>query len=105
MKPQRIQLSRRKGFRLQDVSRALNGLDAVKCARPANWGNPFKVGEDAKDAAEAVRMHTEHVERQRKHAPKAFARAIQELRGKNLACYCALGAPCHVDTLLRIANE
>lgn len=105
MKPQRIQLSRRKGFRLQDVSRALNGLDAVKCARPANWGNPFKVGEDAEDAAEAVRMHSDHIDRQKAFAPKAFAQAIAELRGKNLACFCRLDQLCHVDKLLREANE
>jgi hypothetical protein len=27
-----------------------------------------------------------------------------ELRGKTLACWCALGAPCHADVLLEIAN-
>lgn len=42
--PQRLQLSRHKGFNLQEVSRALNGLDAVNCARPGKWGNPFVVG-------------------------------------------------------------
>jgi len=29
---------------------------------------------------------------------------IAELRGKNLACWCALDAPCHGDVLLEIAN-
>jgi hypothetical protein len=30
---------------------------------------------------------------------------IQEaLRGKNLACFCALDQPCHADVLLEIAN-
>lgn len=29
---------------------------------------------------------------------------LHELRGKNLACWCALGSPCHADTLLRYAN-
>jgi hypothetical protein len=29
---------------------------------------------------------------------------LSELRGKDLACWCAPGAPCHVDTLLRLAN-
>ena len=28
-----------------------------------------------------------------------------ELRGKNLACWCALDQPCHADVLLEIANE
>jgi hypothetical protein len=29
----------------------------------------------------------------------------RELRGRDLACYCALGEPCHGDVLLEIANE
>ena len=28
-----------------------------------------------------------------------------ELRGKNLACWCALDMPCHADVLLEIANR
>jgi hypothetical protein len=27
------------------------------------------------------------------------------LAGKNLACWCREGSPCHVDTLLVLANE
>lgn len=30
---------------------------------------------------------------------------IRTLRGKSLACFCPLGAPCHADVLLEIANE
>lgn len=40
-KPERIQLSRAGGFSLQNVSYALNGLEAVNVARPSKWGNPF----------------------------------------------------------------
>ncbi len=29
---------------------------------------------------------------------------VSALRGKNLACWCALDAPCHADVLLEIAN-
>lgn len=43
--PVRLQLSRAKGFNLQSHSRAVNGLDAVKVARPTIWGNPFVIGE------------------------------------------------------------
>lgn len=28
-----------------------------------------------------------------------------ELRGKNLACFCALDQPCHADVLLELANR
>ena len=27
-----------------------------------------------------------------------------ELKGKNLACWCALDKPCHADVLLRLVN-
>ena len=32
-------------------------------------------------------------------------RARVELRGKNLACWCKPGEPCHADVLLEIANR
>jgi hypothetical protein len=31
--------------------------------------------------------------------------AKRELRGRDLACYCALDEPCHADVLLAVANE
>ena len=30
---------------------------------------------------------------------------MDELRGKNLACWCPLDQPCHADVLLEIANK
>lgn len=33
-----------------------------------------------------------------------MSREIGELRGKNLACWCKPGKPCHADVLLEIAN-
>lgn len=41
IRPVRLKLSRRKGFNLQELSRATNGLAAVNVARPSRWGNPF----------------------------------------------------------------
>lgn len=32
------------------------------------------------------------------------SRAVRDLRGKNLACWCPLDKPCHADVLLEIAN-
>ena len=102
MKPQRIQLSRNRGFNLQAVSIALNGLPAVNCARPGKWGNLFVVTKE-RTAIKAVAMHKARIEAniwpwQNK------TQIRQELRGKNLACYCALTDPCHCDTYLEIAN-
>lgn len=89
MKPERIQLRRTKGWRLPP--------NTVVVARPSKWGNPFKVGESF-TAREAVRQFE-------LWCIKHNVIDIQtELRGKNLACWCALDAPCHADVLLRIAN-
>jgi hypothetical protein len=41
--PLRIQLSRQKGFRLQEHSLALNGYPAIKVDRTTRWGNPYRV--------------------------------------------------------------
>jgi hypothetical protein len=30
---------------------------------------------------------------------------LEELRGKNLACWCKPGEPCHADVLLELANR
>lgn len=39
-------------------------------------------------------------------APKAptLADIRRELRGKNLACWCKPGSPCHADVLIELAN-
>lgn len=106
MTPQRIQLSRKAGFNLQKFSVELNGLPAVSCARPSKWGNPFVIqfdphtGYTPQTAEEAVKMYRSHVD-------KGLMRIKirNELRGKNLACYCALDKPCHADVLLEISNK
>jgi hypothetical protein len=35
----------------------------------------------------------------------SLAEIREELRGKDLACWCALDQPCHADVLLEIANS
>lgn len=37
-------------------------------------------------------------------ARKRILEGMPTLRGKNLACWCPVGSPCHADVLLRIAN-
>jgi hypothetical protein len=36
--------------------------------------------------------------------PEKVAECRAELAGKNLACWCKEGAPCHADVLLDMAN-
>lgn len=124
VKPKRIRLSRAKGFNLQAASRDINGLECVNVARPSRFGNPFTVsdcrdagfkGTDrqiAKRVVEAFRVWllTDHwrvnwsgAESESKR--KAALDGLPELRGKNLACWCPLDAPCHADVLLEEANR
>ena len=107
-RPVRLQLSRGKGFNLQEHSRAINGLPAINVARPDNLGNRYRIGVHgtAEECVRKFRADWEHDLSNR--IWRSFAlKALDELRGNNLACWCALDAPCHADVLLelRIKNE
>lgn len=127
--PVRLRLSRKAGFRLQAHSLAVNGLPAVNVARPGKWGNPHiairtwhhgpipALGLPAFTAATAAQADEEGARiavalfrddwRAVMTAP-SYDRAraqLDELRGRNLACWCAPGAPCHTDVLLELANR
>lgn len=119
--PERIQLSRERGFNLQVASQAINGLEAVNVARPGRWGNDHVVWRDggqwlvtsrgrahrnvdskAEGSMLAVKLYAEEA---RKSFPfYGTASLLLELRGKNLACWCKPGEPCHADVLLELAN-
>lgn len=122
MTPQRVQLSRKKGWRLPE--------NTVVVSRPSRWGNPFKV-KPCDDGGWKVignglvvwgdegtpmtrREATETAVREfRVHRPRnsIIGREIEiHLAGKNLACWCPLAGedgepwPCHADWLLQVAN-
>lgn len=78
--------------------------NTVVVARPSIFGNPYRVGVDAKDNAEAVRKFESWIEGYSIGARMTRGAAISKLRGKDLACYCKPDEPCHADVLLRIAN-
>ncbi|WIY51957.1 DUF4326 domain-containing protein [Devosia sp. YIM 151766] len=115
MRPVRIVLSRQAGFDLQAISQAINGLPARSVARPSPWGNPFTIeavmtetGLDKSAAqAEAVARHSRWMRGEiAADRPRPTRQAVREaLAGKNLACWCREGTPCHVDTLLALAND
>lgn len=102
MKPQRIQLSRKAGFDLQKVSKELNGLRAINCARPARFGNPVKVGPGETNHF-AVSFFRDIV-REGKTFPFTKENIRKELWGYNLACWCKPEEECHCDVLLEVAN-
>lgn len=112
-KPQRIQLSRQKGFRLQEFSKQLNGREAVKVDRSTRYGNPFVVGKHG-TVDDCLRMYEKMFlpyTHENGSLDQLFISEINlldfqdKLRGKNLACWCKKDAKCHADILLRIANE
>lgn len=115
--PERIRLSRAAGWRMPP--------NTVKVDRTTKWGNPFKDGEVAcvwhRSAAwphdlyrdcfrvsgdwHAVALFRHAMERQPDWYHDSWqAPDVAELRGMNLACWCHLGAPCHADVLLELAN-
>jgi hypothetical protein len=104
MKPHRVQLSRAKGWRMPE--------NTVKVDRTTKWGNPFVIGTDGTQE-ECVRLFgqlvsgklpTAQLTPQRKAYRTLVHDHIGELRGKNLACWCKAGTPCHAGTLLELAN-
>ena len=103
--PERIRLRRAKYWRMPP--------NTVHVARPTIWGNPFKVGVHG-DAAECVALYRHAwlmalaaAEAHPDHFTIPFGRAMYlgVLRGKALACWCPLDAPCHADVLLELANR
>ena len=70
---------------------------AKRCDRATKWGNPFKIGPDG-DRAQVIKKHKAHLDKNFSDA------ALEELRGWDLACWCA-PEPCHCDELLRRANQ
>jgi hypothetical protein len=116
-KPQRMQLSRKRGFDLQKESKKLNGLPAKRVTRPGPWGNPFtieetaaKYGLDPEAAQEkAVALCAQWLrgtldKKLSPGEPPSKADVKRELAGYNLACWCRPGTPCHSEALIEIAN-
>lgn len=123
--PLRIQRKRTKGWRIPG--------GAVSVTRLGRFGNPFRIGHHYKRGVHAgiprmglqfiyieayegyqdetyttIKTAAEAVEWFEWYCTTFNADRIKEiqanLRGKDLACFCKEGAPCHADALLRLAN-
>lgn len=113
-KPQRIQRKRTKGWRMPP--------NTVYVGRGSKWGNPYKVGaivatpygshvkvKDNEHAAQLFKAWAVSFETARQGiAPPMVAmlgkNRIDQLAGKNLACWCKENEPCHADVLMELAN-
>lgn len=101
--PTRIQLRRSKGWRMPP--------NTVKVDRTTKWGNPLIVGQYGTQArcAELFELllggllcvSADNIPAQRRYLAMAM-RDRAELAGKNLACWCRPGTPCHAEVLLRL---
>lgn len=107
MKPTRIQRKRTKAWRMPP--------NTVYVGRGSKWGNPFRVGVNG-DAAECVRKYARwllpYSHRAERSGLDDFMIASAnldeirlELAGKNVACWCREGEPCHGDLLLEWAKQ
>lgn len=102
--PKRIQRKRTKGWRMPE--------GAVYVGRGSRWGNPFRWESPSTIAAfERSEIAYVHVVESRAAAVFMFRKHrrpfnvdLAELRGKDLACWCAPDQPCHADVLLEWAN-
>ena len=112
--PDRITLSRAKGWRMPE--------NTVSVTRGPGriFGNPFTI----RRAIEVARLRPHHAPAfvaacfriwlagaradwlgtESDAAAAAIHACLPELRGKNLACWCKPGEPCHADVLLELAN-
>lgn len=112
--PKRIRMTRQRPWRSEHP-------DAVIVARPSKWGNRFKVGNsmcpgrlgqcpsvviDQRLAVELYRVHVQQFAAEfGDYVHGALGgHDLNELRGRDLACWCPLDQPCHADVLLEIAN-
>lgn len=104
--PARIRLSRAKGWRKPE--------GAIVVARPTLWGNPWKVGEHGTRAQCVARyaiLAMGYISVGGKVPVKEQERALlkmradlDQLKGRDLACWCSHDGPCHADVLLELAN-
>lgn len=109
---ERIQRKRTRGWRMPE--------NTVYVGRPSKWGNPFEIRLEEKCKCCGTVIQEEITSHEVLRDYRYFLRHPQslhgwdmpsvediqkELRGKNLACWCALDKPCHADILLELANE
>ena len=119
--PVRIQRRRTKGWRMPK--------GAVYVGRGSHFGDPYMIARHPSQDLHSQDLHSQDLHSQDLHYDAEAVRYVdtpgaavsgyrellesnlslvervkRELRGKDLACWCPLDAPCHADVLLEIAN-
>jgi len=115
--PKRIQRLRIKGWKMPS--------NTVYVGRPTKWGNPWAIQACLESGlfipkacpqicvteyrcwlTNSVSPNSEHLGMYHKLRDQRewIQRHLEELRGKDLACWCPIDQPCHADVLLEMAN-
>lgn len=110
--PEGVERQRTAGWRMPPNTKSVT--------RPSIYGNPFfpgcgigygyiddnlrMVDYDPNDPAQCVLMYRMRMRDMKLYEPEKYEAFLAPLRGKNLACWCKIGAPCHRDVLLELAN-
>lgn len=117
--PKRIQRERTKGWRIP--------AGTVCIDRSTKWGNPYYIKKITDrsgtrfyvfDKDDLVLADFDTKTQAAEYAVELFETSVKqrcdlrfvneikrELKGKDIACWCAEDAPCHGDILLEIANK
>ena len=75
--------------------------NTVYVGRGSKWGNAFTVEHYGRE--KSVQMFRDYIGHH--NSPHGFEpHEIEELRGKNLACWCREDQACHADVLLELAD-
>lgn len=116
----RIQRKRVKGWKMPPKT--------VYVGRPTKWGNPFILKDAYSEAAHdlssmkikytdpknegardwsgyATELAIINYKRYLSGHPEIVAAAKIELKGKDLACWCKIGEPCHADVLIEVIGN
>jgi hypothetical protein len=98
MTPRRIQRKRTRGWKMPE--------NTVYVGRPTKYGNPYNWQALAVSEKQGKKLAAEYYKEEIHRVYQGdFEEIKTELRGKNLACWCKEGEPCHADILLKIANS
>ncbi len=121
----RIQRKRTQGWKMPE--------NTIYTGRPSKWGNPFKLDPDGAiryysanrricdpwvywsvsggfATSDIIALYKAWITGKLKfqgiyRRPLPSVPDIEELRGKDLACWCALDKPCHTDVLIKLLKQ
>ena len=115
----RVQRKRTKGWKMPE--------NTVYVGRPTKWGNPFTIEKYKNSGCYGVNAPGKYLNGIiEEYSPLPFLgkdealkvacecykmmigrdeflmKELEELRGKDLACWCSLSSPCHADILIEL---